>query len=131
MGNKKILTFSIIGILAIIVIVLLVMVINSNKSISLTKDNFNDYFNITTSISAATSREFFVVVNATSTNFNYENVEVEIEVKGKETKKVIVKCDIAGKGKELISQGAEELKNFSEPNISVINVKGKIKPVGK
>lgn len=129
--KKNILTIAIIGILAIAVIILLIMVINSNKAINLTMDNYKDYFKTQFSHSDKT----YIVVRAVSSNFNYEDVEVKVKINGtynnytKELYSEIknVKCNISGNGNELIGNKGD-IKDLS---FEVLEVKGKIKPVGK
>lgn len=129
--KKNILTISIIGILAIAVIILLVMFINSNKAINLTMDNYKDYFKTQISRSDKT----YIDVRAVSSNFNYEDVEVKVKINGiynnstnepySEIKNV--KCNISGNGNELIGNDGD-IKDLA---FEVLEVKGKIKPVGR
>lgn len=128
-NNKNILTIAIIAILVVAVLILLVMVINSNKAIKLTMDNYKDYFSW---YPAYSGKEITINVKGVSSNFNYEDVEITYLISSKEekfnSKQVKVNCKINGDG-----TGYTDILNIetNKCNYEVVEVKGKLKPVGK
>lgn len=141
--TKAIITGGIIAILAILVIILLVIIINSNKDITLTKDNVKDYFYILFD-NINPRGQLKIRARAISDNFTYEGVEIEVELLDKiiingTTPKTVdfegvpikIKCNIAGDGDTLITEGKTDYYGSNAIHYKITSAKGKVKPVGK
>lgn len=132
--KKKLDSKVIIQVVAIVVALVIGIFIGratmNDKGITLTKENFEDYFNVP--FASDPSGNLYMSVRAYSSNFNYENVEITFRVKSKsgefETKTFAIKCNITGDG-----SSNEKIGTTNKYDISyeVVNIKGKLKPIGE